>query len=179
LISPMKDPDGFTYENLGLMMAGRTRVAPCTPEGVIRLLKHAAIELAGLDAVVVGRSNIVGKPMGQLLLEQNCTVTMAHSKTRNLKEVTRRADLVVIAAGRPRLFGKDDFKKDAIVVDVGIHKVDGKLCGDVRFEELEGWARAATPVPGGVGPMTISLLLENTLKLAELREATPSEKREP
>ena len=168
LISPMKDPDGFTYENLGLLMAGRTRVAPCTPLGVIEILKAGNIALSGLDAVVVGRSNIVGKPMAQLLIEQNCTVTVAHSKTRELREVTRRADLVVVAAGKPLLFGKDDFKKGAVVVDVGIHRVDGKICGDVRFEELEGWVRAATPVPGGVGPMTISGLLENTLKLADL-----------
>lgn len=169
LISPMKDPDGFTYENLGLLMAGRTRVAPCTPLGVITILKHAGVSLSGLDAVVVGRSNIVGKPMAQLLLEQNCTVTIAHSRTKNLQEVTKRADLVVVAAGKPGLLGKADFKKDAIVIDVGIHRVDGKLCGDVRFQELDGWAKAATPVPGGVGPMTISGLLENTLILAEMR----------
>jgi methylenetetrahydrofolate dehydrogenase (NADP+)/methenyltetrahydrofolate cyclohydrolase len=124
-----------------------------------------------MKAVVVGRSNIVGKPMAQLLTEANATVTMCHSKTKNLSEYTRAADLVVVAAGRARMLGKDDFKEAAIVIDVGMHRggPGGKLCGDVRYEELEGWAKAATPVPGGVGPMTIATLIENTCELAEKR----------
>lgn len=168
-----KDPDGLTSGNLGLLFAGRTRVAPCTPLGVMKILSHYKVEVAGKSAVVVGRSNIVGKPMAQLLLEANATVTIAHSKTKNTREVMSAADIVVVAAGRARLFGKEDFKQGAVVVDVGMHRwPDGKtakVCGDVRLEELDGHAVAMTPVPGGVGPMTIQMLLENTLALAELR----------
>lgn len=174
-IDPKKDPDGLTIENLGLLFAGRKRVAPCTPAGVIELLKRHQITLESKSVLVIGRSNIVGKPMAQLALEQNATVTIAHSKTPNLKELTRRFDVVIAAAGQPRFLGRDDFRPGAIVVDVGIHRVDGKLCGDVRSEELMGYAAAFTPVPGGVGPMTIQMLLENTLTLAEahLAESGP------
>lgn len=172
-IAPEKDPDGLTTGNLGMLMAGRKRVAPCTPWGVMAILEHFKIPVAGKNAVVVGRSNIVGKPMAQLLLEANATVTIAHSKTADLHAVTRQADIVVVAAGRPRFLGREAFREGAVVVDVGIHRPEtgdfaGKLCGDVRYEELEGWSAAATPVPGGVGPMTIQMLMENTVQLAEL-----------
>ncbi|HRK07139.1 MAG TPA: bifunctional methylenetetrahydrofolate dehydrogenase/methenyltetrahydrofolate cyclohydrolase FolD [Pseudobdellovibrionaceae bacterium] len=171
-IDPRKDPDGLTSGNLGLLFAGRRRVAPCTPWGVMKILEHYGVETAGRRAVVVGRSNIVGKPMAQLLLEANATVTIAHSRTRDLRAELRRAEIAVIAAGQPRFVGGEDFSPDAVVIDVGIHRLGGedgkaKLCGDVRFEGLK--VRAATPVPGGVGPMTIQMLLENTLVLARLR----------
>lgn len=174
-IAPSKDPDGLTYENLGLLWGGRTRVAPCTPSGVMAIFEHYKIPLAGRYAVVVGRSNIVGKPMAQLLLDANATVTICHSKTNDLISFTREADIVVVAAGRPRFLGKEAFQPGAVVVDVGIHRPDdgpfaGKLCGDVRYEELEGHVQAATPVPKGVGPMTIQMLMENTLQLARLLE---------
>jgi methylenetetrahydrofolate dehydrogenase (NADP+)/methenyltetrahydrofolate cyclohydrolase len=178
-ILPTKDPDGLTSGNLGLLFAGRTRVAPCTPYGVMKILEHFKIKVAGQNAVVIGRSNIVGKPMAQLLLEADATVTIAHSKTIDLKSLSSAADIVVVAAGRPRFLGREFFREGSVVVDVGIHRVaetenlliNGKratICGDVRFEELIGHVSAVTPVPGGVGPMTIQMLLENTLKLAEL-----------
>lgn len=172
-IRPEKDPDGLTIGNLGLLFAGRKRVAPCTPWGVMAILEHYKIDVAGKNAVVIGRSNIVGKPMAQLLLEANATVTVCHSRTKDLAKFTREADIVVVAAGQPRFIGRDYFRQGAVVIDVGIHRPEagefaGKLCGDVRFEELEGWVEAATPVPGGVGPMTIQMLMENTVKLAEL-----------
>jgi methylenetetrahydrofolate dehydrogenase (NADP+)/methenyltetrahydrofolate cyclohydrolase len=167
-MNPAKDADGLTSSNLGLLWAGQPRVKPCTPAGVIELLKYYKIPIAGKRAVVVGRSNIVGKPMAQLLMDENATVTICHSKTIDMRSYTREADLVVVAAGQPRLLGKEDFKKGAVVIDVGIHRdANNKVCGDVRFEELEGHVSAATPVPGGVGPMTINMLLMNTLKLAE------------
>ncbi len=163
-----KDADGLTYASLGYFFAGRPLVKPCTPAGIIEILKHYDIPLAGKKAVVVGRSNIVGKPMALLLTEEDATVTLCHSKTANLSDYTKEADLVVVAAGRPEFLGKSDFKKGAVVIDVGMHGTgSGKLCGDVRYAELEGWAAAATPVPGGVGPMTITMLLKNTCLLAE------------
>jgi methylenetetrahydrofolate dehydrogenase (NADP+) / methenyltetrahydrofolate cyclohydrolase len=172
-ILPEKDPDGLTFGNLGLLVAGRKRVAPCTPWGVMAILEHYKVSLAGKHAVVVGRSNIVGKPMAQLLLDANATVTVCHRYTKDLASVTAQGDVVVVAAGQPRFLGREAFKKGAVVIDVGIHRPEtgdfaGKLCGDVRFEELDGWAEAATPVPGGVGPMTIQMLMENTVRLAEL-----------
>lgn len=178
-INPSKDADGLSAENLGLLWGGCPRVAPCTPSGVMSILEHYGITIAGKRAVVVGRSHLVGLPMAQLLQMSDATVTICHSKTRDIRAHLREADIAVIAAGKPRLFGKDDFKKGAVVVDVGIHRLDPpvngkKLCGDVRFEELEGWAAAATPVPGGVGPMTITTLLENTVRLAELSFTQPS-----
>lgn len=171
LVASSKDADGLTYASLGYFFAGKPLVKPCTPAGVMTILKHYGISPDGMNAVVIGRSNIVGKPMAQLLTEANATVTLCHSKTKNLTEFTRKADLVVVAAGKARMLGKDDFKKDAVVVDVGIHRdgPGGKLCGDVRYEELSGWAKAATPVPGGVGPMTIAILIQNTCELAERR----------
>jgi len=169
-IDPQKDPDGLTTENMGLLFVGRTRVASCTPAGVMVILEHYRIPVAGRRAVVVGRSQIVGRPMAQLLTEAHATVTVCHSKTPDIREHTSQADLVVVAAGKAGLLGREDFKKGAVVIDVGIHRLPGgKLCGDVRFDELNGWVQAATPVPGGVGPMTITMLLENTLQLAELR----------
>ncbi|MFV8249069.1 bifunctional methylenetetrahydrofolate dehydrogenase/methenyltetrahydrofolate cyclohydrolase FolD [Bdellovibrio bacteriovorus] len=175
LVSAEKDADGLTYESLGYFFAGKPLVSPCTPAGVMEILKHYRIPVEGKRAVVVGRSNIVGKPMALLLTEANATVTLCHSKTSNMSELTKQADLVVVAAGKARLLGKEDFKKDAIVIDVGMHGSGqgGKLCGDVRFEELDGWAKAATPVPGGVGPMTIAMLLKNTCQLAEQRARDP------
>ncbi|MBX3041057.1 MAG: bifunctional methylenetetrahydrofolate dehydrogenase/methenyltetrahydrofolate cyclohydrolase FolD [Bdellovibrionaceae bacterium] len=169
-LDPRKDADGLTYTAMGYLWAGRPFVKPCTPSGVMRILEYYKIPVAGKTAVVVGRSNIVGKPIAHLLTEANATVTVCHSKTPDVGAVTRQADIVVVAAGKPRLLGKEDFKPGAVVIDVGIHGTGGgKLCGDVRFEELEGHASAATPVPGGVGPMTIACLLENTMILAEKR----------
>lgn len=169
-IAPMKDADGLTNENMGLLLSGKTRVAPCTPYGVIQLLKKHKVTMDGAQAVVVGRSQIVGKPMALLLLAENATVTICHSKTKNLKEHLKKAEIVVVAAGRPEFLGADDFAPGTVIVDVGIHrKENGKLCGDVRFDELKSSAKAITPVPGGVGPMTIAMLLENTLKLSELQ----------
>lgn len=173
-ISPEKDADGLSAENLGLLWGGRPRVAPCTPSGVIAILDHYNIPIEGKKAVVVGRSHLVGLPMAQLLQLRNATVTVCHSKTKDPRSYLQEADIAVIAAGQPRLFGAEDFKVGATVIDVGIHRLDPpqngkKLCGDVRFEELEGHVVAATPVPGGVGPMTITMLLENTLSLAQSR----------
>jgi methylenetetrahydrofolate dehydrogenase (NADP+)/methenyltetrahydrofolate cyclohydrolase len=165
-----KDADGLSYLNAGFLMAGKPFVKPCTPMGIMSILSHYKIDPAGMNAVVVGRSQIVGKPMTLLLNEANATVTLCHSKTRNLRDFTSRADLVVVAAGQKRFLGKDDFKAGAVVIDVGMHGTgNGKLCGDVRAEELEGHVGALTPVPGGVGPMTITSLLENTVFLAEVR----------
>ena len=174
LTSPLKDVDGFGYLNQGLLVAGLAKVAACTPQGVINILDFYQIPIAGKNCVVVGRSQIVGKPMALLLLQRNATVTICHSKTNDLRSFTKNADIVVAAAGQKHLLGKEDFKKGAVIVDVGIHgsgKPNEKLCGDVRFDELHDWAFAATPVPGGVGPMTITTLLENTLTLANLRMA--------
>jgi len=171
ILSPEKDSDGFTYQSLGYLWGGKPFVAPCTPAGVMSILAHYQINPSGMKAVVVGRSNIVGKPMAHLLTTADATVTLCHSRTKNLSEYTKAADLVVVAAGKKHLLGKEDFKKDAIVIDVGMHgSGEGSgVTGDVRFEGLEGWVKAATPVPGGVGPMTITTLLENTVTLAEKR----------
>lgn len=169
-LSPEKDADGLTFRSLGYMWAGKPIVKPCTPSGVMRILNHYKIPVAGRKAVVVGRSNIVGKPMAHLLMEADATVTICHSKTPNIREFTKAADIVVVAAGKARLLGKEDFSKDAVVIDVGMHGTgSGSLCGDVRFDEIKDYVSAATPVPGGVGPMTIACLLENTMILAEKR----------
>lgn len=171
ILSPTKDADGLTYASLGFLWAGHPGVKPCTPSGVMKILEHYKLPIAGKRAVVIGRSNIVGKPMAHLLTEANATVTVCHSKTVDLRSYTKNAEIVVVAAGRARFLGKDDFAKDSVVIDVGMHGSGGggSLSGDVRFEELEGHVAAATPVPGGVGPMTITCLLENTLILAENR----------
>lgn len=170
-ISPSKDADCLTAENLGKLWSGRALTTPCTPWGVMVILEHYGIPVAGRTAVVVGRSNIVGKPMAHLLTQADATVTICHSRTKDLTAHTRSADIVVVAAGRPEMLGAGDFKKDAVVIDVGIHRKPqeggkAKLCGDVRLKELEGTIAAGTPVPGGVGPMTITMLMENTLRLA-------------
>lgn len=166
-IDPAKDADGLCVENMGLMWAGWPRVIPCTPHGVMKILEHYKKDVAGKNAVVVGRSQIVGQPMAYLLQKANATVTVCHSYTTDLISYTRKADILVVAAGQPRLVGAEHIKEGAVVVDVGIHRQNGgQLCGDVRYEELEGLASAATPVPGGVGPMTITMLLENTYRLA-------------
>ena len=167
-ILPEKDVDGFHPVNAGKLLAGEETVVPCTPKGCMRLLKEAGIETAGKEAVVIGRSNIVGKPMALLLMAANCTVTVCHSKTRDLLQHTRRADILVAAVGRAGFVTPDMVKPGAVVLDVGINRVDGKVCGDVAPEVAEV-ASAMTPVPGGVGPMTIAMLLENTLEAAERR----------
>jgi methylenetetrahydrofolate dehydrogenase (NADP+) / methenyltetrahydrofolate cyclohydrolase len=171
-IDPAKDVDGFHPINVGRLVMGAKGFAPCTPTGCVLLAKSVRAELGGLEAVIVGRSNIVGKPMASLLLQENCTPTIAHSHTRDLAAVVGRADLLVAAAGRPELIKGDWIKPGAIVIDVGIQRVaDGngktRLVGDVEFEVAAAVAAAITPVPGGVGPMTVACLLQNTLKAAE------------
>ncbi|PTQ13461.1 bifunctional methylenetetrahydrofolate dehydrogenase/methenyltetrahydrofolate cyclohydrolase FolD [Sphingomonas oleivorans] len=173
-ISPAKDVDGFHVVNAGRLAVGQPGFVPCTPLGCIMLLKDRLGDLSGLEAVVIGRSNIVGKPMAQLLLAENCTVTIAHSRTRDLAGVVRRADIVVAAVGRPEMVKGDWLKPGATVIDVGINRVAGeagksRLVGDVDFAEAEAVAGAITPVPGGVGPMTIAVLLRNTLVAAHRR----------
>jgi methylenetetrahydrofolate dehydrogenase (NADP+)/methenyltetrahydrofolate cyclohydrolase len=173
-IDPAKDVDGFHPINVGKLSIGERALAPCTPVGSIILAKTVKHDLSGLDAVVVGRSNIVGKPMAQLLLRENCTVTIAHSRTKNLPDVVRRADLVVAAIGKPEFVKGDWIKPGAIVIDVGINRIvkpdgKGKLVGDVAFAEAAAVAGAITPVPGGVGPMTIACLLKNTVEAAQMQ----------
>ena len=180
-IAPAKDVDGFHPINVGRLATGAKAMAPCTPTGCLMLAKSVRPDLAGLEAVVIGRSSIVGKPMAQLLLKENCTPTVAHSHTRNLAAVVRRADLVVAAVGRPELVKADWIKPGAIVIDVGIQRLadaNGKtrLVGDVDFAEVAAVAGAITPVPGGVGPMTVACLLKNTLEAATAlsRSAPPN-----
>jgi methylenetetrahydrofolate dehydrogenase (NADP+)/methenyltetrahydrofolate cyclohydrolase len=169
-ISPEKDVDGLHPISAGRLWAGEDGFVPCTPLGVMRLLKEAGTEVAGADAVVLGRSNLVGKPMAGLLVAASATVTVCHSKTRDLPGVVRRADIVVAAIGRAEMVRGDWVKPGATVIDVGMNKkADGKLCGDVAFAEAAERARAITPVPGGVGPMTIAMLLANTVKSAQRR----------
>jgi len=169
-ITPAKDVDGLSPESVGRLAVGLPSLLPCTPHGVIQLLKRNGIELSGREAVVVGRSNLVGKPLAQLLLRENATVTVCHSRTQNLPEVTRRADLLVVAAGRREMIGAEHVKAGAVVVDVGIHRrEEGGLVGDVRFDEVEQRAAWISPVPGGVGPMTRAMLLHNTLTAARMR----------
>jgi len=169
LIDPRKDVDGLTAANAGLLWQGRPTLAPCTPSGVIELLDRAGIELEGREAVIVGRSELVGKPLAALLLARNATVTLAHSRTRELAAVCRRADVLVAAVGVPRLLGAEHVKPGAVVIDVGINRLGEGLVGDVDFDAARSCASAITPVPGGVGPMTIACLLANTLRAAELR----------
>jgi methylenetetrahydrofolate dehydrogenase (NADP+) / methenyltetrahydrofolate cyclohydrolase len=165
-IDPAKDVDGLSPESAGRLALGLPSLLPCTPHGIIRLLRRNAIELAGKEAVVIGRSNLVGKPLSVLLLRENATVTVCHSRTRNLPEVARRADILVVAAGWPALVGAEHVKEGAVVVDVGIHRREGGLVGDVRFEEVEPKAAWISPVPGGVGPMTRAMLLYNAVQAA-------------
>lgn len=165
-ISPEKDVDAFHPINVAKLWLKQPCMLPCTPKGIIKLLHFAGVDIAGKEAVVVGRSNIVGQPVAKLLLDANATVTMAHSKTKNLAEVTRRADILVVAVGRERFVTADMIKPGAVVIDVGVNRDtrNGKLCGDVDFEEAQNVAAAITPVPGGVGPMTITCLMENTVE---------------
>lgn len=169
-IAPNKDVDGFHPINIGKMMTGEDTFLPCTPHGVLVMLKEAAIELEGKHVVVVGRSNIVGKPVGQLLLNENATVTYTHSRTKDLRAMTKQADILIVAIGKANFISAEDVKPGAVVVDVGINHVDGKLCGDVDFESVKDTASHLTPVPGGVGPMTITMLLENTVQSARNRQ---------
>ena len=162
-INIYKDVDGFNPVNLGRLFLGEDCFIPCTPKGIIRLLKHYNVEISGKNAVVIGRSNIVGKPAGILLLSENATVTFCHSKTRELKDYTRNADIIVSAVGKPGLITADMVKEGVVIIDAATVKVDGKLVGDVLFDEVSKKASFITPVPGGVGPMTIAMLLENTL----------------
>lgn len=167
-VSPAKDVDGFHTENLGALLAGEPRLVPCTPAGVMRLLDHAGVPLAGRHAVVIGRSNIVGKPLALLLLQRDCTVTICHSKTTDMSTITRQADVLVAAVGRAKLVGPDMVKPGACVIDVGVNRLpDGSLCGDVDFERVRQVAGWITPVPGGVGPMTVAMLVENCVRAAQ------------
>jgi len=179
-IDPDKDVDGFHVINAGRLATGATGLVPCTPLGCLMLLKDQLGDLSGKNAVVIGRSNIVGKPMAQLLLGESCTVTIAHSRTHNLSQVVHRADIVVAAVGRPEMVKGSWLKEGAVVIDVGINRVPGdqegktKLVGDVDFDEAMGHVGAITPVPGGVGPMTIACLLRNTMVAAHMRAGLPA-----
>ena len=166
-ILPEKDVDGFHLINAGHMLTGTPGVVACTPKGALYMIQSTGVDLSGREAVVIGRSNIVGKPMAMLLLQQNCTVTMCHSRTKNLAEHTRRADILVAAVGRAGFVTADMVKPGAIVIDVGINRVDGKVKGDVDFDAVKEVAGWITPVPGGVGKMTITMLLMNTVEAAE------------
>ena len=168
-VAPAKDIDGFHFENLGALVAGQSKLVPCTPAGVMRLIEHAAVTLAGRHAVVIGRSSIVGKPLALLLLQKDATVTICHSKTMELQKLTREADVLVAAVGRPKLVTAAMVKPGACVIDVGINRLaDGTLAGDVDFDAVKNVAGWITPVPGGVGPMTIALLLENCVRAASI-----------
>ncbi len=169
-ISPYKDVDGFHLMNVGALSTGQKGFISCTPYGIIELLKRSNIEIAGKHCVIIGRSNIVGKPMGMLLLRENGTVTTVHSKTQNIKEITKQADILVAAIGKPKFVDDTYVKEGAVVIDVGINRDENnKLCGDVDFEKVEPIASAITPVPGGVGPMTIAMLMKNCLESVELQ----------
>jgi methylenetetrahydrofolate dehydrogenase (NADP+) / methenyltetrahydrofolate cyclohydrolase len=177
-IDPLKDVDGFHAVNVGRLSIGERALVPCTPTGSLILAKTVKPDLKGLDAVVIGRSNIVGKPMAQLLIREDCTVTIAHSRTRDLEAVCRRADILIAAVGRPEFVKASWIKPGAIVIDVGINRIvgadgKGKLVGDVAYEEAAQVAGAITPVPGGVGPMTIACLLKNTLEAAQMQHGLP------
>ncbi|MDR1694904.1 MAG: bifunctional 5,10-methylenetetrahydrofolate dehydrogenase/5,10-methenyltetrahydrofolate cyclohydrolase [Lactobacillaceae bacterium] len=162
LISPEKDVDGLGVYNAGRLAMGEPNIVAATPKGILYMLKSAAGDLTGKNAVVVGRSNIVGRPVSSLLLNSDCTVTIAHSKTKNLQEVAKAADIIIAACGCPKIIKKDWVKKGAIVIDVGINRIDGKISGDVDFDEVKDIASYISPVPGGVGPMTVAMLIDNT-----------------
>ncbi|WP_100373431.1 bifunctional methylenetetrahydrofolate dehydrogenase/methenyltetrahydrofolate cyclohydrolase FolD [Bacillus sp. FJAT-45037] len=168
-IAPQKDVDGFHPINIGKMMTKDKTFLPCTPYGIVEMLKEAEIDISGQHVVVIGRSNIVGKPVGQLLLNENATVTYCHSHTKNLRDITKQADILIVAIGQAKFVKAADVKEGAVVIDVGMNREDGKLCGDVDFEEVKNIASHITPVPGGVGPMTITMLLENTIQSAKDR----------
>ena len=168
-IAPEKDVDGFHPLNMGALFAGNPNLIPCTPNGIIKMLDSIGFDYDGKHSVVVGRSNIVGKPMAMLLLQHNCTVTICHSHTKGLASETRRADLLVAAAGKPKLITADMVKEGAVVIDVGVNRTESGLVGDVDFDAVKGKASAISPVPGGVGPMTVAMLMHNTLKTAKER----------
>ena len=169
-IDPKKDVDGFHPQNVGALCIGQPGFVSCTPAGIIQLLRRSGVEISGRECVILGRSNIVGKPMSLLMLRENATVTIAHSRTENLREVTRRADILIAAVGKPKMITREYVKEGAVVIDVGINRsADGKLCGDVNFEDVEPVCSAITPVPGGVGPMTIAMLLHNCLESVNLQ----------
>lgn len=170
-ISAKKDVDGFHPQSVGALSIGQKGFVSCTPAGIIELLKRSNIEIEGKECVVVGRSNIVGKPMALLLLRENGTVTVCHSRTKDLKEITKRADILVVALGKPKFITKEYVKEGAVVIDVGIHRNENnKLCGDVDFEDVEPICSAITPVPGGVGPMTITMLMNNCVESVEIQQ---------
>lgn len=170
-ISPDKDVDGFHPVSVGRLWIGEKGFLSCTPAGIIQLLKRSGIEIEGKECVIVGRSNIVGKPMAALLLRENGTVTVAHSRTKNLREITRRADILIAAVGKERFITKEYIKDGAVVIDVGIHRdAQNRLCGDVDFEDVESAVSAITPVPGGVGPMTIAMLMDNCVETIRTQE---------
>lgn len=169
-IDAKKDVDGFHPQSVGALCIGQPGFVSCTPAGIIELLKRSGVTIAGKECVVIGRSNIVGKPMALLLLRENGTVTVAHSKTKNLKEVTRRADILIVAVGKPRMITREYVKEGAVVIDVGIHRNENnKLCGDVDYEDVAPVCSAITPVPGGVGPMTIAMLMYNCVNSVSLQ----------
>ncbi len=169
-IDPKKDVDGFHPQNVGALCIGQPGFVSCTPSGIIQLLKRSGIEIAGKECVVIGRSNIVGKPMALLLLRENATVTVAHSKTKNLREVAKRADILVVAVGKPKMITREYVKEGAVVIDVGIHRnEDKKMCGDVDYDDVAPVCSAITPVPGGVGPMTIAMLMNNCVASASMK----------
>ena len=164
-ISPEKDVDGFHPESAGKLVIGEKGFLPCTPAGIIELIKRSGISISGKRCVVIGRSNIVGKPVALLMLRENATVTICHSKTENLKEICKEADILIVAIGKPKMIGRDYVREGACVIDVGIHRLEGKkLCGDVDFDDVKDIAGAITPVPGGVGPMTIAMLMKNCIE---------------
>ena len=170
-ISPKKDVDGFHPQSVGALSIGQPGFVSCTPAGVIQLLKRTGVEINGKECVIVGRSNIVGKPMALLMLRENATVTVCHSHTKDLKEVTKRADILIVAIGKPKFITKEYVKDGAVVIDVGIHRgADGKLCGDVDYDDVAPITHAITPVPGGVGPMTIAMLMSNCVEAKGLQE---------
>ena len=164
-ISPKKDVDGFHPESVGALCIGQPGYVSCTPAGIIELLKRSKVEIEGKECVIIGRSNIVGKPMSLLMLHENATVTVCHSRTQNLKEVCKRADILIVAIGKPKMITSEYVKEGAVVIDVGIHRLEGKkLCGDVDFDDVAPHTSAITPVPGGVGPMTIAMLMKNCVE---------------
>ena len=170
-ISPKKDVDGFHPQSVGALSIGQPGFVSCTPAGVIQLLKRTGVEIDGKECVIVGRSNIVGKPMALLMLRENATVTVCHSHTKDLKEVTKRADILIVAIGKPKFITKEYVKDGAVVIDVGIHRgADGKLCGDVDYDDVAPITYTITPVPGGVGPMTIAMLMNNCVEAKGLQE---------
>ena len=171
-ISPKKDVDGFHPQSVGALSIGQPGFVSCTPAGIIQLLKRSGVVIDGKECVIVGRSNIVGKPMAMLMLRENATVTVCHSHTKDLKEVTKRADILIVAIGKPKMITADYVKEGAVVIDVGIHRPEGgKLCGDVDFDSVEKTASAITPVPGGVGPMTIAMLMNNCVEAKGIQKA--------